>query len=98
MEKIFKALSDMNRRKILTILKDGEMSVNEIVAKMDIGQATVSNHLSILKKAGLVQAKNLTKQRIYSINWDIFSKFIEEINIFSGIKPIISDEIIMRRK
>ena len=97
MEKIFKSLSDTNRRKILTILKNGGMSVNEIVVKMDIGQATVSNHLSILKKAGLVLVKNQTKQRIYSINWDVFNKFIEEINKFSGINPIISDEIIMRR-
>lgn len=96
-DKIFKALTDANRRKILTILKSGELNVNALLKYFDIGQATVSNHLSILKKAGLVKVKSENKMRIYSINWEIFNKFVEEMDKFSGIKQVMADEIIMRR-
>lgn len=97
MDKIFKALADLNRRKILTVLKNSEMNVSELLKYFDIGQATVSNHLSILKKAGLVNVRSNNKMRIYSINWDVFNKFVDEVNKFSGIKIAIKDEIIMRR-
>ena len=97
MDKIFKALADLNRRKILTVLKNSEMNVSELLKYFDIGQATVSNHLSILKKAGLVNVRSNNKMRIYSINWDVFNKFVDEVNKFSGIKIDIKDEIIMRR-
>jgi DNA-binding transcriptional ArsR family regulator len=98
MDKIFKALADVNRRRILTLLKDGELSVNQIVAHVDIGQATVSNHLSILKKADLVLVRNQNKSRIYSINWPIFRMFVTQIQEFSGMKAFEQNEIIMRRK
>lgn len=97
MDKIFKALSDVNRRKILTVLKNGEMNVSKLLKYFDIGQATVSNHLSILKKAGLVIVRSDNKMRFYSINWVILNKFIEEMNRFSGTNIIFKDEIIMRR-
>lgn len=98
MDKIFKALSDTNRRRILTLLKDGELSVNQIVAHMNIGQATVSSHLSVLKKAGLVKVKEQNKLRIYSINWNILKIFIDQLRDFIGVSIISENEIIVRRK
>ena len=50
----FKALSDPVRREILTMLKDGRMSAGDIGSRFDMTGATVSYHLNILKKAGLV--------------------------------------------
>ncbi|MEL5940405.1 metalloregulator ArsR/SmtB family transcription factor, partial [Tetragenococcus halophilus] len=53
-EASFKALSDPVRREILQILKDGRLSAGEISRHFDMTAATVSYHLNILKKAGLV--------------------------------------------
>ena len=50
----FKALSDPVRREILVLLKDGSMSAGEIGGHFDMTGATISYHLSILKKADLV--------------------------------------------
>ena len=50
----FKALSDPARREILTLLKDGRLSAGEIGAHFDMTGATISYHLSILKKSGLI--------------------------------------------
>ena len=96
MDKIFKALADTNRRKILTLLKKKDMSVNEILRYFHIGQATISSHLAILRKSNLVNVKKNERLRIYSINKEVLSKFVLEMNKFADV-VIVSDEIIMRR-
>ena len=50
----FKALSDPASREILKLLKDGRLSAGEIGAHFDMTGATISYHLSILKKSGLI--------------------------------------------
>lgn len=86
MDKIFKALADINRRKIVTILNStNEMSVNEILKHFDnIGQSTLSNHLSIMRKAKLVDFRILGKQRIYRLNKDLLIAFAENMRKFVG--------------
>jgi len=84
MDKIFKAMADINRRKILTLLKNGEMSVNELLKYFEITQATLSNHLSILKKAKLVESRVLGKKRIYRLNVELLRFFAQNIDKFAG--------------
>ena len=84
MDKIFKAMSDVNRRKILTLLKNGEMSVNELLKNFEITQSTLSNHLSILRRAKLVENRILGKQRIYRLNIGPLETFTRNINKFTG--------------
>ncbi|MCX8044562.1 MAG: metalloregulator ArsR/SmtB family transcription factor [Desulfobacterota bacterium] len=52
--KVFKALSDKNRLRILKMLQSKKMCVCELAAALGITQPSVSKHLSILKEAGLV--------------------------------------------
>jgi len=63
----FKALSDSTRQKILGFLKNGSLSVNEIVARTDLAQPTVSHHLNLLKQAGIVVTQRRGKQILYSL-------------------------------
>ncbi len=86
MDKIFKALADINRRKIITLLNNNqELSVNQLLKYFDnIGQSTLSNHLSILRKAKLVEFKILGKQRIYRLNKDLLMAFAENMRKFVG--------------
>jgi len=51
---VMKALSDPNRVKLLKILQEKVMCVCEIQAALGIAQPTVSKHLKVLEKAGLV--------------------------------------------
>jgi DNA-binding transcriptional ArsR family regulator len=50
----FAALADPTRRAILARLAAGEATVNELVAPSDLSQPTVSKHLKVLERAGLV--------------------------------------------
>jgi len=84
MDKIFKAMADTNRRKILTLLKNGEMSVNELLKHFKITQATLSSHLNILKKAKLVESRVFGKKRIYRLNMELLKFFSRNIDQFVG--------------
>ena len=54
LDRVFAALADPTRRAILARLAHGEATVNELVAPFDIGQPTISKHLKVLERAGLV--------------------------------------------
>jgi len=51
---VFAALADPTRRAILARLAAGEATVNELVAPSDLSQPTISKHLKVLERAGLV--------------------------------------------
>jgi len=63
-----KALADETRQKIMALCCCEMVSVNDIVAKLDVAQPTVSHHLKILKTAGLVQSERRGKQILYTLN------------------------------
>jgi ArsR family transcriptional regulator len=97
MDKIFKAMADINRRKILTLLKNGELSVNELLKNFEITQATLSNHLSILRKTKLVESRVLGKQRIYRLNMELLKVFAKNIDKFVGnFEENFSDDMEIR--
>ena len=85
----FKALSDPVRREILTILKDGRMSAGEIGSHFDMTGATISYHLSILKKSGLIFE---TKEKNY-IYYTLNTSVVEEVMLWlSELKGGSSDD------
>ncbi|MDO4340217.1 MAG: autorepressor SdpR family transcription factor [Eubacteriales bacterium] len=74
----FKALSDPVRREILQLLKHGRLSAGEIVSHFDMTGATISYHLSILKKAELVREKKEKNYVFYELNTSV----VEEIMLW----------------
>ena len=63
-----KALADETRQKIMGLVCCRWLSVTEIVEQLDVSQPTVSHHLSVLREAGLVRAREEGKQTFYSLN------------------------------
>ena len=89
LQKTFKALSDPTRREILNLLKNGKMSAGEIADKFDMTQATISHHLSILKKADLITEEKQWKHIYYELNISVFEEimmWLSQFNIKGG-KP-----------
>lgn len=78
----FKALSDPVRREILELLKKKRLSAGEIGSHFDMTGATISYHLSILKKADLIRE---TKQKNF-IYYDLNASVVEEVMLWlSGL-------------
>ena len=98
MDLIYKALAEVNRRKIIFWLQNEKMRVSEIVEKLDLTQATVSNHLAILRKAKIVECEVKGKERIYKLNIEIGKSFVKELKkLMSLPENYNSEEIIVRR-
>ena len=74
----FKALSDPVRRDILTLLKTRRLSAGEIGSHFDMTGATISYHLGILKKAGLV-FESREKNFIY---YELNATVVEEVMLW----------------
>ena len=72
----FKALSDPARREILELLKSGQLSAGDIAAKFDMTNATISYHLSILKKADLVRESRQKNFIFYELNASVFEELM----------------------
>ena len=72
----FKALADSNRREILTMLKSGRMSAGEIASKFNMTNATISYHLSQLKKADLITETKEKNLIYYELNVSVFEEII----------------------
>lgn len=85
-----KAISDPTRRKILELLKKGPLSAGEIGEHFDMTGATLSHHLSILRKAGLVDDSKKGTFIYYGINTSVMEDILTWI---AGFREDKSDEI-----
>ncbi len=79
----FKALSDPVRREILTLLKEGKMSAGDIAGHFDMAGATISYHLSQLKKADLVTETKYKNFVYYELNLSVFEELMCWISQFN---------------
>jgi DNA-binding transcriptional ArsR family regulator len=68
LDHVFAALADPTRRAILRRLAEGEATVNELVAPFDLKQPTISKHLKVLERAGLVSRGRAAQSRPVRIN------------------------------
>ena len=66
--RLYKALGDEQRLRILRMLRDREMYAQEIVEKTGLHQSAVSRDLSFMKAVGLVQARRQNNMKFYSLN------------------------------
>jgi DNA-binding transcriptional ArsR family regulator len=62
------ALSDETRLRLLAILCAGDATVNDLAARLDLAQPRISTHLALLRRAGLVEAATLGRQRTYHVD------------------------------
>jgi DNA-binding transcriptional ArsR family regulator len=69
------ALAEPNRLHIIELLREGPLSVNEIVERLGLPQPLVSKHLRVLSQAGLVTVRRSAQQRIYQLEAAPFVEF-----------------------
>ena len=85
----FKALSDPILRENLTLLKNGRLSAGEIGSHFEMTGATISYHLSILKKAGLIFESKEKNYIYYTLNTSV----VEEVMLWlSELKGDVSHD------
>ncbi|HMG02637.1 MAG TPA: metalloregulator ArsR/SmtB family transcription factor [Edaphobacter sp.] len=66
---VFNAIAEPRRREVIAVLADGkEYAVNEVVVRLRMPQPTVSKHLSVLRKVGVVSMVKRGQHRMYRLN------------------------------
>ena len=65
MEPALKAIAEPRRRAILELVRDEELSAGEIASHFDVTRPAVSQHLTVLKEAGLVRERRNGTRRLY---------------------------------
>ena len=65
--RLLRALANEKRLMLLCLLVDGERSVGELNARVDLSQSALSQHLAVLREAGLVQVRREGVQAFYAL-------------------------------
>lgn len=65
---VLRALADPQRRRILTLVRGGELAAGQIAAEFDASQQAVSHHLQVLQRAGLLHERREGTRRLYALD------------------------------
>ena len=66
--RVFDAMGDPTRRQVLELLRDGERAVVELAAELPVSRPAVSQHLRVLKGAGLVTERREGTRHLYRVD------------------------------
>lgn len=84
MNKVFKALSDPTRRRVLQLLRHGPRSAGDLAAEFTVSKPTMSAHFAVLLEAGLIdaekQGRNVHYQLRLSVLEDALLGFAETVS------------------
>jgi DNA-binding transcriptional ArsR family regulator len=80
---VFTAIADPTRRAILWSLRDGERTVSQLMDPADVSQSAFSQHLGVLRDAGLVRARRNGRHQVYSVNPEALFEVATWIGHFS---------------
>ncbi len=86
MEAALRAIAEPRRRQILRLVRDAEMSAGEIASHFEVTRSAVSQHLRVLKDAGLLAERRHGTRRIYRIRPEGLAELREFIDGLWEIK------------
>lgn len=72
--KVFKALADPTRRRVLELLRDGSMTAGELSDEFPVSKPTMSAHFSVLQEAGLVEAEKEGRVVFYRLKMSVLEE------------------------
>ena len=76
------ALGDATRRAIVASLAEGPLAVSELAGLLPISRPAVSQHLKVLKDAGLVSERAAGTRRIYRLNPEAVAALRDQLDTF----------------
>lgn len=95
---VFKALGEPRRVEILRLLRAGPRAVGEIAAGVLVTQQAASQHLALLGKAGLVEARREGTRRLYSIRREGFAPVAAFVEAFWAPRLAALKEEVERKR
>ena len=72
--KVYKAIADPTRRKIMQLLRERDMTAGELASKFDFAKPTLSRHFSVLREADLIQGTKSGTTITYRLNVSVLEE------------------------
>lgn len=85
---VIRGLADETRLEILKLLSNREMHVNQIADKSKLSRPTISHHLQIMKRSGILVARKAGKEIYYSVNTFVLTSLAESILKFVDFSTV----------
>jgi len=82
---VYRALSDPTRRRLLALLRRGDMTAGELAAEFDLAWPTISGHLKVLREADLVQSDRRGTSITYHLNISVLEGAMASLMSALGI-------------
>ena len=79
MDRIYRALADPTRRRILRMLAEGERTQSDLVAALGVSQPAVVKHVRALREAGLIHERREGRWCLYSLNEETAARAYAEL-------------------
>ena len=93
-EAALKAIAEPRRRQILRLVWDAERSAGDIASQFDVSRPAISQHLTVLRSAGLVIERRDGARRLYRANRDALAELQASLEAFwSGSLAALKDEV-----
>ena len=90
MNRVFKALADPTRRRVLELLRDKPLSAGEISDAFAVSRPTMSAHFAVLKEADLIEARREGKQIIYTLRLSVLEDALLSFTSHFGLSSNIT--------
>jgi ArsR family transcriptional regulator len=91
MNKVYRALSDPTRRRVLTLLRERDMTAGELAANFTLSAPTMSGHFAVLKDADLIQADRVGSTITYRLNVSVLEEALLALMDAFRLDPKRSD-------
>ncbi|NLY71490.1 MAG: winged helix-turn-helix transcriptional regulator [Clostridiales bacterium] len=83
---VLKAISEENRMKILNLLLKHNYCVRALSTELNISEAAVSQHIKVLKEAGLLKGEKKGHYMHYDVNREVLNELAKQIEEMASIK------------
>jgi DNA-binding transcriptional ArsR family regulator len=87
MNRVFKALADPTRRRILRLLRERPMTAGELAAQVTVSKPTLSAHFAVLREADLVDSVKSGTTITYRLRLSVLEEALLEFTQAFGIGP-----------
>ncbi|HSY61731.1 MAG TPA: metalloregulator ArsR/SmtB family transcription factor [Cytophaga sp.] len=97
---VFQVIADPNRRYILELLTQENLSINALAENFDMSRPAVSKHIKALHTAGFIRIEDIGRERLCMLNQEGFNDLQDWINYFDGFwkTKIKTLETLMNKK
>jgi DNA-binding transcriptional ArsR family regulator len=94
MEAALKAIAEPRRRQILRLVWDAERSAGDIASHFEVSRPAISQHLTVLRTAGLVTERRDGARRLYRADRDALADLQADLQAFwTGSLAALKDEV-----